>query len=112
MATAIPITGSYQDRLESLRLAHQARQQDQNSDDIDEPLCIDTHIELTIQLSWGGPSDGYRLTCTTDGEVVCGNYFLAHWGECEEVPLSRADIDRVVDLYLGGDPRASFRVQP
>jgi hypothetical protein len=112
MATAITITGSYLDRLQSLRQAHQAWQKDQNCEEIEEPLCIDTHIELTIQLSWGGPSDGYRLTCTTDGEVLSGVYFLAHWGECDDVPLSRADIDRVVDLYLSGDPQAFFRVQP
>ncbi len=65
---------------------------------------------LKITLSWGGPSDGYRLLFDTDGEqVLSGVYWYADWFTYAEAPLSREELQWVQDAYLGGEPSLYFR---
>ena len=64
-----------------------------------EPLSIDEKRELTILLSWGGPSDGYRILFDKDNEAVEGYYFFADWFEYKEFKLTDKELDRVLSVY-------------
>ncbi len=72
-----------------------------------EPLSVENHIQLTIELSTGGDADGYILTYTKDGANIKGVYYWEDWGCYEEVALTYEDIKQIEELYLWGDP-ASF----
>jgi len=66
------------------------------------PLSIDTQKIITIQLSWGGDADGYKITVSKDNEIISGVYFWQDWGVYEEVNLSDTELDDVVQLYFYG----------
>lgn len=68
-----------------------------------EPLSIDIKKEVTILLSWGGPSDGFKLVFDSENELLSGGYFIANWGEYEEVALNDDELDKVYNFYLNGD---------
>jgi hypothetical protein len=68
-----------------------------------EPLSIDITKEVTVLLSWGGPSDGFKLMFDKDNELLSGVYFIANWGEYEEVILNDEELDKVYNFYLYGD---------
>lgn len=67
-----------------------------------EPLSVDTLIEKNILLSWGGPSDGFKLYFNDEKELVKACYWVADWGTYNETWLSDDEADKVFDFYMGG----------
>ncbi len=65
-----------------------------------EPLSLDKRKEVTVLLSWGGPSDGYKVYFDRDGDPVEGYYFFADWFEYEEFKLSDLELERVLAVYF------------
>jgi hypothetical protein len=88
---------------EMVRLKKVTRHMEQvDLDEIEEYrdlLSIDERKEVTILLSWGGSSDGYKVYLDSDGEAVEGFYFFADWFEYEEYKLSAEELDRVLAIY-------------
>src|SRR5438034_9103785 len=73
-------------------------------------LSIEPLRALKITLSWGGPSDGYRLLFDTDDEqALSGVYWYADWFTYAETPLSREELQWVQDAYLAAEPSLYFR---
>ncbi len=68
--------------------------------DYREPLSLDTRKEVTVLLSWGGPSDGYKIYFDEDGDPQEGFYFFADWFEHEEFKLPDEQLDQVIALYF------------
>ena len=68
-------------------------------EDYREPLCLMTTKVITVQLSWGGDGDGFKLTYDTDGELLHGIYYWQDWFVYEEVELSDTEAEKVEELY-------------
>jgi len=67
---------NYQDEMKDLKDV-EALLQKKDRDEVEEyrePLSMEERREVTILLSWGGPSDGYKVYFDPDGEVVEGYY--------------------------------------
>jgi hypothetical protein len=64
-----------------------------------EPLSVEQRRELTILLSWGGPSDGYKIIFDRENNVVDGSYFFADWFEYKEFKLTNDELDDVLTVY-------------
>ena len=64
-----------------------------------EALSIEAHTELHVQLSWGGPSDGFRFYIDDAGTPVAGCYYFANWGEYEEFALNPQEVEAVVEAF-------------
>ena len=92
---------NYREEMDDLRKIEALLQEKETSEieDYREPLSCDERREVTILLSWGGPSDGYRLYFDKDGEAVEGYYFFADWFEYEEFKLSDEELDSVLAIY-------------
>lgn len=65
-----------------------------------EPLSLDERREVTVLLSWGGPSDGYKIYFDKDGDAAECFYFFADWFEYEQIKLTSAELDRVLAVYF------------
>ena len=65
-----------------------------------EPLSIEKEIVVKILLSWGGGSDGYKLTFSSDKELLRGVYFKADWGTYNEVELNEEELNLIYETYL------------
>ena len=79
-----------------------ARLQEQNTDEVAEyrdPLSIDERREVIILLSWGGPSDGFKVYLDLQGIALEGYYFFADWFEYKEFKLSDEELDSVLTVY-------------
>lgn len=65
-----------------------------------EPLCFMKRIEHTIQLAWGGPEYGFKLSYDPESrEWVRGLFYWADWFKYEEEKLSPSELERVVEAY-------------
>ena len=69
-----------------------------------EPLAIDWHYTLTIELSTGGDADGFILEFDKEKRLTGAKYYWADWGKYEEIELEGDEIDKVADFYLRGEP--------
>jgi hypothetical protein len=69
------------------------------SEEYREPLSVEERKELTILLSWGGPSDGYKIIFDRENEPLEGSYFFADWFEYTEFKLTSAELDDVLTVY-------------
>ena len=65
-----------------------------------DPLSIEKEIVVKILLSWGGGSDGYKLTFSSDKELLRGVYFKADWGTYNEVELNEEELNLIYETYL------------
>lgn len=72
-------------------------------DDFRNPLSIEKEIEVKILLSWGGGSDGYKLTFSKEKELLRGVYFMADWGTYNEIDLSEDELNLIYEVYLYGE---------
>ncbi len=93
---------NYQEEMADVKKV-EALLQEKDPSDIEEyrePLSVDTQKEVTVLLSWGGPSDGYKVYFDQEGEAVKGYYFFADWFEYEEMKLSDEELDRVLAIYF------------
>ena len=70
----------------------------QSDDAMLDPLEISERVEKHVLLSWGGPSDGFRIFLK-DGEAVEGYYYKANWGEYQQIDLSDSEVQQVVDAF-------------
>jgi hypothetical protein len=92
---------NYQDKMADLKQV-EALLQEKERDEVEEyrePLSLDERKEVTVLLSWGGPSDGYKIYFDKDGEAAEGFYFFADWFEYEEFKLSDKELDNVLAVY-------------
>lgn len=65
-----------------------------------DPLCFMEQIELDIQLSTGGPADGFKIYLDkTTREVQSACYYYSDWGWYEETWLRPAELDMVVEYF-------------
>ena len=75
-----------------------------------EVLSVEPLRALKITLSWGGPSDGYRLLFDNEGEEArSGVYWYADWFTYAETPLSGEELQWIEEAYLCGEPALFFR---
>jgi len=72
----------------------------QENDNFREPLSIDKELIVKVLLSWGGGSDGYKLTFSSDKELLRGVYFKADWGTYNEVELNEEELNLIYETYL------------
>ncbi len=63
------------------------------------PLAITEWVQTHIQLSTGGPGDGFLLWRTDEGEWVAGEYYYVDWSVREKITLEYAEIDAIVNAY-------------
>jgi hypothetical protein len=92
---------NYQEEMDEVRKVA-ALLHEKEADEIEdyrEPLSIDERKEVTILLSWGGPSDGYKVYFDKENEPIEGFYFFADWFEYEKFKLSDDELDSVVAVY-------------
>lgn len=75
-----------------------------------EPLAITLHKEIRIELSTGGPADGYKLIYY-DNELQNGVYYFANWGTYEEIKLNEEELQQIEDFYLYGQPETILNEQ-
>lgn len=68
-------------------------------DSLDNVLTIDREILIHIQLSTGGPGDGFKLRYTTDGELIGGVYYFADWWDYADRALSYEEAEQVAEAY-------------
>ena len=83
----------------------------EDHEDYREPLSIEQFTELTILLSWGGPSNGFKLLVDKDGDVTGGKYFFSDWFEYQESKLTIEEAEQVADLYFYGDVQSYIKEQ-
>jgi len=82
-------------------------QEKEEAEEHREPLSIDKEEVYKILLSWGGGSDGFKLTFQ-NGELLRGVYFMGDWGEYQEIELNNKEAEEVYNFYMYGDV-ASFK---
>ncbi len=92
---------NYQDEMADLKQVEALLREKEEGEieDYREPLSCEERREITILLSWGGPSDGYKVYFDKDGEAIEGYYFFADWFEYEKFKLSDEELDRVLCVY-------------
>ncbi len=65
-----------------------------------EPLCFMRRIEYTIQMAWGGPEYGFKLSYDLEcKEWTRGLFYWADWFKYEEEPLSPEELQKVIEAY-------------
>lgn len=80
---------NFKDRLQELRLNEEIT-----------PLCQNEQIELEIELSTGGPADGFKIYLDKNTrQALTGCYYYSDWGWYEERWLNEAEIDLVVNYF-------------
>ena len=87
--------------LEIMLKHYHARMNEIRAQEAIDPLGMTETIEVTIELSTGGPADGFKLyldKATRQPLHACYSY--ADWGWYEEEWLLSAEIDLVV-AYFG-----------
>lgn len=82
------------DRLETLR-----QRPDPASKEYLEPLSLRRLTEITIQLSRGGPGDGFKLYLNEKGQVESGLYYRENWGVYEQEWLQQQELRRVTNYF-------------
>jgi hypothetical protein len=93
---------NYQDEMASLKKMEALLQEHERSEveEYRDPLSVEERKEVTVLLSWGGPSDGYKVYFDQEGEAIEGFYFFADWFEYEEIKLRDEELDRVLATYF------------
>ncbi len=71
----------------------------QESNDVD-CFCISEQIEIDIELSTGGPADGFKLYLDKQTrQPLSGCYYYADWGWYEEESLRPDELDMVAASF-------------
>lgn len=92
--------------LKNLQKEYQETEPDDGIESMEEyrePLSMDVTKEVNIMLSWGGPSDGFKLRFNKDNELMRAVYWYADWYTYAESKLSDADADLVYEIYMYGE---------
>ena len=94
---------NYQDEMKNLKKVEALLRKGKQRSEIEayrEPLSYDGYRQITVLLSWGGPSDGYKVLFDKDNEPTEGSYFFADWFEYKEFQLSKRELDVVLAVYF------------
>lgn len=83
-------------RMEEIRIYNEGEHND--DENMLDPLSVTERIEKHVLLSWGGPSDGFKIYFQ-DGEPVEGIYYKANWGEYGAIELDKEEVESVVDAF-------------
>lgn len=62
-------------------------------------LSVDIRKEYDILLSWGGPSDGFKVICNDNNELIEVKYWFADWGEYQEEKLNDEELNTFTEAY-------------
>lgn len=62
-------------------------------------LAATPEIVVTIELSWGGPADGFLFYFNGDKELEKITYYFSDWGTYDEITLSREDQEIIEQIY-------------
>ena len=95
-------------RLQSIReaLVDSAKMDDL----LNDCLAVEAKITINIQLSTGGPGDGFGITCdASTREPLHGCHYFMQWGYRKEVPLSPDELADVCAAYGLEDARLYLR---
>lgn len=91
-------------RMENIRAA--LANTDKQEELFNDVLAIDPRIALNIQLSTGGPGDGFTIICdAVTGRPLSGSHYFVDWGYRREQPLSADELDAVCAAYAVEDAR-------
>jgi len=70
------------------------------SEEVVDPLAITESIEVDIELSTGGPSDGFKIYLEKETrEPIFAFYYFSDWGWYKERWLRSDEIDLIVDYF-------------
>ena len=65
-----------------------------------QPLCLNEQIELEIELSTGGPADGFKIYLDKNTRTpLTGRYYYADWGWQEERWLTNNELDLIISYF-------------
>jgi hypothetical protein len=94
----------FESRLESVR---EALADSEKHDALMEGcLSVEARLSIDIQLSTGGPGDGFEIVCdAATGEPLHGCHYFVNWGFRKEVPLSPDELRDVCAAYAVDDAR-------
>jgi hypothetical protein len=80
---------------------------------IQECLCVEARLAVNLQLSTGGPGDGFEIICeATTGQPLSGRHYFTTWGFRREIPLSPDELADVCAAYTLEDARLFLETQP
>ena len=85
-------------RLEAIRY-HKDRINDLMQGKSIEALAIEENREVKIQLSWGGPGDGFKLYYSREGDLSHGYYYFEDWFFYEEFALNENELAEVESAF-------------
>lgn len=64
---------------------------------IDNALALSKQIVYTLELSWGGPADGFKVFVDPESkEIVDVIYYYTDWGSYKEEPLGVYDLEKIL----------------
>ncbi len=73
---------------------------DESREDPLEPLSVTETVEVEIELSTGGPSDGFRIYLEKDTrEPVNGCYYFSDWGWSKEHWLTKDEVMLISNYF-------------
>lgn len=88
----------FQMRMQDIREA--MNDTDKQEDLWNDCLAIDANITVNVQLSTGGPGDGFEIICAAStGEPLHGNHYFINWGFRRECSLSADELSDVCSAY-------------
>ena len=99
----------YEKLKEELQRIEDVQEEENNGKDREEiednrePLSIDLTKQVRILLSWGGPEDGFKLRFDRENNLLGGVYYMADWGEYQEIELEDEESDKVFNFYMCGE---------
>lgn len=85
-------------------------EQSEGADDawLEAPISMSSRRLITIQFSWGGPSDEFEVTVDEDGDIDRIDYIFKDWWDGARRTLEGADfttaadfLSRFVELEIG-----------
>ena len=62
-------------------------------------LSIDVSKTYNILLSWGGPSDGYKVDTDQNNELTSIRYWFADWFTYDEIKLQEKEKENFISVY-------------
>ena len=62
-------------------------------------LGVSVQHTIKIELSTGGPGDGFMLDYDSGWDLVGGSHYYVDWGFRRETPLTVEEAQRVADMY-------------
>lgn len=103
------IPEKYHREMDSIKeaLDHGHREDNQVGTDVqtydeyqDNILGINVKIEMDIQCSWGGPSDGFKLSVNPeDGEIESAEYYYRDWFDGATQKVSDDDLEYIKRMF-------------